>query len=171
MGRVTDLAPAGLVPAAWLVTAGAHRGLVAERTLLIALVVMDALMLAFLIAGRDELTGPVLHIWRRVLVAGFVATVAGTVGLWLRPNNGLLLSVALYGWMVLPAMAYLQTGQLVPDRPYRPVYRLAGAGSALGALAYAGGHAGLLPAGTAAGLALVGLSQSVGMVTAAVQNS
>jgi hypothetical protein len=174
MGRVTDLAPAGLVPAAWLVTAGAHQGAVSERTLLIALVVMDVLLVAFIVAGAAEMTGPVLRIWRLVLFAGLPLTLAGTVGLWLSPPSEALLGVSLYGWMLLPGAAYLQTGNLVPDAPFRQVYSLAGVLSLAGAVVYAAAAAngmGVGPEWVLAGLAGVGVGQSVGMVAAAVQNS
>ena len=172
MGRVTDLAPAGLVPAAWLVAAAAHRGLVSERTLLVALVVMDVLLLVFITAGAAEMTGPVLRVWRLVLVAGLPLTLAGTVGLWLSPPNGALLRISAYGWMALPGLAYLRTGTLVPDAPFRQVYLLAGALSLAGALTYAAATgAGIGPEWVLVGLAVVGAGQSAGMVTAAVQNS
>lgn len=174
MGRITDLAPAGLVPAAWLVTAGAHRGAVSERTLLIALVVMDVLLAAFIVAGAAEMTGPVLRLWRLVLFAGLPLTVAGTVGLWLSPPNGALLGVSLYGWMLVPGAAYLRTGTLVADAPFRQVYLFAGMLSLAGAVVYAAAAANGIGAGAAwllVGLAGVGVGQSVGMVTAAVQNS
>jgi len=174
MGRVTDLAPAGLVPAAWVVTAGAHGGAVSERTLLIALVVMDVLLAAFILAGAAEMTGPVLGVWRLVLFAGLPVTLAGTVGLWLSPPNEALLGVSLYGWMLLPGAAYFRTGTLVTDAPFRQVYLGAGVGSLAGAVVYAAGSAGVAGAGPAwllVGLAGVGVAQSVGMVTAAVQNS
>jgi hypothetical protein len=174
MGRVTDVAPAGLVPAAWLVTAGAHQGAVSERTLLIALVVMDILLAAFILAGASEMTGPVLEVWRLVLFAGLPLTLAGTVGLWLSPPNEALLGVSLYGWMLLPGAAYLRTGNLVTDTPFRQVYFLAGALSMAGAVLYAAASAngmGVDPEWLLVGLASVGVGQSAGMVAAAVQNS
>lgn len=174
MGRVTDIAPAGLVPAAWLVTAGAHQGAVSERTLLIALVVMDVLLAAFIVAGASEMTGPVLRVWRWVLVAGLPLTLAGTLGLWLSPPNEALLGASLYGWMVLPGVAYLRTSTLVADAPFRQVYFAAGALSVAGAVVYAVAIAngtGVGPEWLLAGLAAVGVGQSLGMVTAAVQNS
>jgi len=39
MGRLTAVAPAGLVPAAWAVTVAAHTGAVGTRTLFVALLV------------------------------------------------------------------------------------------------------------------------------------
>jgi len=173
MGRVTDLAPAGLVPAAWLVTAGAHRGAVSERTLLTALVVMDVLLVAFVVAGAAEMTGPVLRIWRLVLLAGLPVTLAGTVGLWLSPPSEALLGVSLYGWILLPGAAYLRTGTLVVEAPFRQVYLLAGALSLAGATVYAAAtvSGGAAPGLLVAGLAGVGVGQSAGLVAAAVQNS
>ena len=173
MGRLTDVGPAGLVPAAWLVTIAAHRSLVTERTLLIALGVMDVFLLAFILAARGEMTGPVLAVWRRVLVAGFAVTVAGTAGLALDPNQPLLTAVGLYGWMGLPAVAYVQTGRAHGAGRYRQVYLASGALSLLGGAIYALGQiAGIAPEATVvAGLALVGVGQTAGIVTAALQNA
>jgi len=169
MGRVTDLAPAGLVPAAWLVTAAVHGEVVTERTLLIALVVMSALLAVFAVVGREEMAGPVLGVWRQVILAGFAVTVAGAVGLWLGVDP--LLAVSLYGWMLLPGVAYIWTGQLVPEAAYRRVYMAAGALSIAGAVLYAVVQVGGLGvAGLVVALAVVGVGQSAGMVTAAVQN-
>jgi hypothetical protein len=83
-----------------------------------------------------------------------------------------LLGVSLYGWMVLPGAAYLRTGTLVSDGPFRQVYLASGALSLAGVAVYAAGNAGLTgSAWLLAGLAVVGAGQSAGMVTAAVQNS
>ena len=173
MGRLTDVGPAGLVPAAWLVTIGAHRSLVSERTLLIALGVMDVLLLAFIVASRGEMTGPVLPIWRRVLLAGFAVTVAGTAGLALDPNQAVLTGVGLYGWILLPGVAYVQTGLAHPPGRYRRVYLAAAALTLAGGLVYAAGHLGAIApeTTTVAGLAVVGVGQTAGIVAAAVQNT
>ncbi len=173
MGRLTDVAPAGLVPAAWLVTIAAHRSLVTERTLLIAMGVMDVLLLAFIAAARGEMTSPVLAIWQRVLYAGLVVTVAGTVGLARTPNNTGLTAVALYGWIVLPAVAYLQTAQAHDSGPYRQTYFASGGLSLVGGTVYALGQASVITpeVAVAAGLGLVGIGQTAGIVTAAHQNT
>ena len=169
MGHVTDLAPAGLVPAAWLVTAAVHGEVVTERALLIALVVMSVMLAAFAVVGREEMAGPVLGVWRQVILAGFVVTVAGAVGLWLSVDP--LLAVSLYGWMLLPGAAYIWTGQLVPDAPYRRMYMAAGALSIAGAVLYGVVQVGDLGvAGLVVALVIVGVGQSAGMVTAALQN-
>jgi hypothetical protein len=172
MGRLTDVGPAGLVPAAWLVTIAAHRSVVTERTLLIALGVMDVLLLAFIIASRGEMTGSVLPIWRRVLIAGFLVTLAGTVGLALDPNQSVLTGIGLYGWIALPGVAYLQTGQ-AHEGGYRRLYLSAGALSLAGGVVYAAGQLGnMSPDATIlAGLVVVGGGQTVGIVAAAIQNA
>lgn len=172
MGRATDLAPAGLVPAAWLVTVGAHASVVSARTLFVALVVMDVLLVAFFLAGRAEMTGPVLRVWLGVLVAGLAVNLVGTADMAFDPTTNPVLPVTLYGWMVFPGLAYLHTGRLVSRRPYREIYAGAGALSLVGAAVYAAAHAGpLVASGLLWGLAIVGVGQSVGMVTAAAQNT
>jgi hypothetical protein len=173
MGTLTDVGPAGLVPAAWLVTAGAHVSLVTERTLLIALLVMDALLVAFVVASRGEMTGSVLPIWRRVLLAGLVVTLAGTAGLAADPNLRPLVAVGLYGWLVLPGLAYVGTGRAHPPGRYRRLYLAAAALSLAGTGIYAVGHlGGVAPtAATLAGLGVAGAGQTAGIVAAAYQNA
>lgn len=167
MGRLTDYGPTVLVPAAWTTTLAAHVGVVARRTLVVALGVMCVLMGAFYVAGRAEMDGPVLGIWRRVIAVGLVATVPGTVDMALGTPDPVALGT-LYVWMVLPGVAYVLTGREVES--YRPVY-FAGAALALaGTVAYA-----LRPVlgdpATVAGLAAVGVGQTAGIVAAAVDNS
>lgn len=174
MGTITDVAPAWLVPAAWGVTVGAHvTTLVADRTLLIALVVMDLLLVAFLLAAAGEMTGPVLSAWRLVLAGGLAVTLAGTAGLALEPTRPALLAVALYGWMVLPGLAYVRTGSAVVATPAQYVYVVAAGCSLTGAVVYAVGHlGGIQPsATTVVGLVVVGIGQTAGIVTAAYRNT
>jgi hypothetical protein len=173
MGTLTDVGPAGLVPAAWLVTAGAHVSLVPERALLIALVVMDALLAAFVVASRGEMTGPVLPIWRRVLLVGLVVTVAGTAGLAADPNLTPLVAVGLYGWLILPGLAYVGTGRAHPPGRYRRLYLAAAALTLAGTAIYAVGHLGGVAPGTTllAGLGVAGAGQTAGIVAAAYQNA
>lgn len=174
MGTLTDVGPAGLVPAAWTVTIAAHvTSFVTERTLLIALGVMDVLMIAFLLAAYSEMDGPVLGAWRGVLAAGLVVTLAGTAGLALDPNRDALVAVSLYGWMVLPGLAYVRTGSAVAATPARYVYIAAAGASLGGAVLYAVGHIGGLepPVTTFVGLAVVGAGQTAGIVTTAWRNA
>jgi hypothetical protein len=167
---LTDVGPGLLVPAAWSVTLLAHLGTVSRRTLLIALVVMDVLLVAFAVASRDEMTGPVLGTWQRVLLVGLVATVAGTADLAFRLGGVLALGTLLV-WMVVPGVAYLLTGRAVASPAYRRVYLAGGVLSIAGAAVYALEPAGL--AGETAvvvGLALVGVGQTAGILAAVVQN-
>jgi hypothetical protein len=170
MGGLTDRAPGGLVPAAWLVTVGAHAGLVSARALFVALVVMAVLLAAFFVASLGEMTG-VLRVWQYVILAGLVATLAGVAGFGLGGASPLL-AVSLYGWMLLPALAYVPTGTAHGDPALRNVYLAAAILSLFGAGLYALGHlAGVSPtASMVGGLALVGIGQTAGIVTAVRQN-
>lgn len=170
VGRLTDFGPTVLIPAAWTVTLAAHRAVVARRTLLIALCVMDVLLVAFYLAGRAEMTGPVLGIWRRVLLAGFVATLAGTVDLAVGADSDPVALLTLYAWMVLPGAAYVATARAVETDPYRRVYLAGGTLSLVGAATYALAAV-VGPWGVVAGLATVGVGQTAGIVAAAVQNA
>lgn len=169
---LTDVGPAVLVPAAWTVTLGAHvTALVTRRTLFVALCVMDVLLVAFYLAARDEMTGPVLSLWLRVLLGGLAATLLGTADMALDPGSDPLLPVTLAAWMVLPGVAYLLTGRAVATPAYRRVYLAGGLLSLAGAAAYALGSAGGAVAGVVAGLVAVGVGQTAGIVAAAVQNT
>jgi len=173
MGLLTDVGPAWLVPSAWVVTMLAHETtLVSERTLLIALVVMDLLLLAFLGVAYDEMDGPALGAWRLVLAGGLLVTLAGTAGLAMDPTQPTLLALSLYGWMVLPGLAYVKTASVVVAVPARYIY-VAAAGTSLGGAAiYALGHVGGIaaPETILIGLAVVGAGQTAGIVTAAWRN-
>jgi hypothetical protein len=163
--RVTDVAPAGLVPAAWVVAAAADASLVAERTLFVALLVMSGALVAFLLVGWGAMTDPVLSVWRWVIVAGVPVTLAGVAGL--RLDSTLLLSTSLLGWMLLPGAGYLLTARRTTDG----VYAAAGVCSLAGAVVYWLGTVAVVPGvGTLAGLALVGVGQTAGMVRATLQN-
>jgi len=173
MGRVTDLAPAGMVPAAWLLTVAAHAALVSDRTLLIGLGVMDLLLVAFAVASTGEMTGPVLAAWRQVLLSGLLATLLGTVDLLVDPTNNPALPVTLYAWFLLPGVAYVRTGRATARSPYRELYLAAAALTLFGTGAYSLAFVGIGGgwAATVGGLAVVGVGQTVGIVAAAVQNS
>lgn len=163
---LTDVAPAVLVPAAWAVALAARVDLLSRNTLGIALAVMTVLLGIFAVVAREELTGPVLGIWRGVLVLGFVITLVGTVDLAVAPAADPALAVTLYGWMVVPALAYVATAESV-EKPFSTVY-LAGAILSLagtGTYALAGSEV-----DAAVGLVVVGLGQTAGIVAAVLQN-
>ena len=174
MGTLTDVGPAGLVPAAWTVTLAAHfTSLVPDQVLLIALGVMDVLMVAFLLAGYSEMDGPVLSVWRNVLIVGLVVTLAGTAGLAMDPTQSALVALSLYGWMLLPGVAYVHTGRLTAATPARYVYIVAAGASFGGTVLYAVGHLGGFepPLTIFLGLVVVGIGQTAGIVTAAWRNA
>jgi hypothetical protein len=165
--------PALLVPAAWGVAAGALLGAVSAHALFVAHVVMSALLVAFVAASwRDMATG-VLGAWRLVILAGTPVTLAGVAGFLARDGTlpGLaaavpadaLLAVAFYGWMLLPAPAFVYTGLRDPESPRSTVQHAAAACSVAGAVAAALAGS---PSGTVAGVALVGLGQTAGILAA-----
>ncbi len=173
MGRVTDVAPAGLVPAAWILTAAAHTSVASNRTLFIGMLFMDAALLAFAVVSTGEMTGPVLPAWRQIIIAGFLMTLLGTVDMAVSPEVNPALPVTLYAWMLLPGVAYLHTGWETTRWPHRGVYLGAAVLSVLGAGVYsfpfidiAGGDG-----VTLAGIAVLGIGQTAGIVVAALQNA
>ena len=173
--RLTDVGPGLLVPAAWAVTVGAHAGAVGRHPVFVALCVMDVLLVAFYVAGRSAMDGPVLRVWRRVLVAGLVPTLAGTVDLAVDAGSDPVLPLTVLAWVLLPGAAYLATGRAVAASPYRRVYFLAGAASLVGAggyaLAWTVGDAGVLGDPVALwSLAVVGVGQTAGILAAVAQN-
>lgn len=171
MGDLTDRAPGGLVPAAWLVTIGAHAGAVSTQALFVALVVMAVLLAAFFLASLGEMTG-LLRVWQYVIVAGLAVTLAGVAGFALGELTPLL-AASLYGWMLLPGLAYVPTGTAHAETALRNVYLGAATLSLFGAGLYALGHlAGVSPtASMVGGLVLVGVGQTAGIVTAVRQNT
>jgi hypothetical protein len=165
--RLRENGPAVLVPLAWAFVAAAHAGAVNARTLLAAHVVMDALLVAFVALSWSEMSDGVLLAWRRVILVGLLVTLAGTAGLLATPPTSALLAVAVYGWMLLPAAGLAYTGSRVDDRATRRASLGGAVASLLGVAVYAA--APLLPpavAPTLAGLALVGVGQTVGIVAA-----
>lgn len=164
---LTDVAPAVLVPAAWTLTLGAHVSpLVSRHVLLIGLSVMTVLLGAFAVVARGKMTGPVLAVWQGVVVVGFLITLVGAVDLAVTPDADPLVPVTLYGWMAVPALAYVATAAEM-EPPFNRIY-LGGAVLALaGAATY--GLAGS-DVDAAVGIAAVGLGQTAGIVTAVYQN-
>ena len=160
--RLRENGPVVLVPLAWSFVTAAHLGAVARPTLLIAHLVMATLLLAFAALSWTDMREGALLVWRRVIVVGFVFTVAGAAGLVLSDRR--LLWVAVVGWMLLPAAGLWDTGRR-GARPAR-AYLAGGACSALGTLVYVLGPNG--SAATLAGLALVGIGQTAGIVAAVV---
>lgn len=169
--RLTDVGPVALVPAAWAVAIGAiYTPVVTERTLLIALIVMDVTLVAFYLVSREAMTGPVLGAWQRVLLWGLGANLVGTAAMLLAPDATLLVGLPLYAWMVLPGAGYVRTWAAVGAALPRAVYLLAAVLSFAGALLYAVAPVSPLGARTTGLVALlaVGGGQTVGIATAAI---
>jgi len=162
--------PVVLVPFAWAFTAAAHLpGVVSELVVLIALSVMDAFLLAFLVISAGQMRGPGLAAWQRVLAAGFVVTAAGTAAILLPAVPGSVLAITLVAWMFLPAYAYVRTGEVVDDGAR--LFVGSGMLSALGGVVYL---LALVTPGTTlpallAGIALVGVGQSAGIGYTAIR--
>ena len=158
--------PALLVPAAWVVAAGALLGVVSAHALFVAHVVMSVLLVAFVVASWRDMGTGVLRAWKLVIIAGTPVTLAGVAGflaLAAPVSPDALLAVAFYGWMLLPAPAFVYTGLRDSTVPRSTVHHVAAACSVVGAgvAAFAGS-----PAGTVAGVALVGLGQTAGILAA-----
>ncbi|QZP38500.1 hypothetical protein [Halobaculum magnesiiphilum] len=171
--RTRETAPAGLVPLAWGFTIAAHLGLVADRPVLIAHLVMDVLLVAFVALSWSDMAAGVLRAWRLVILVGIPVTLAGTVGLLVAgdPASSPLVATSLVGWTLLPVPALWYTGRESRGVAQTVNYTAAGLAAA-GALVHLGGLvAGAVPDSRIriAGLALVGVGQTVGIVDAAVR--
>lgn len=157
--------PALLVPAAWLVVAATVLGTLSTRALFVAHAVMSALLVAFVVASWTDMASGVLRAWKLVILAGTPVTLAGLAGFLalggsaVSPNA--LLAVSLYGWMLLPVPAFVYTG--LRDAVAPTAYYAAAAGSAAGTVVVT--IAGTTP-GVAAGVALVGIGQTIGIAAA-----
>lgn len=151
--------PTLLVPLAWIVAAAAVAGVVDEHALFVAHVVMSVLLVAFVVLSRGEMATGVLAAWKWVIVAGVPVTLAGVAGFVLTAEP--LLAVALYGWILLPAVGFVYTGQRVEAGAW--IYAV-GIGCCLA------GAIGIALASTTASvvgaLFLVGLGQTAGILDA-----
>ncbi|MDY6817940.1 MAG: hypothetical protein SVG88_04695 [Halobacteriales archaeon] len=169
--RFRETAPAALVPAAWSLVTAVHLDVVALRPLLIAHLVMDVVLFVFAVTGWKDMDAGVLRVWRRILVLGLVFTLGGTVGLAQTPMTEPLLGLAIGAWMVLPAVGLFYTGRSVHPAHSPMVYHIGAALSLLGGISYFAGP--VIADGLTvrvAGLALVGIGQTAGIVLAVYQN-
>lgn len=167
--RLRETGPVVLVPLAWAFATAAHLELLATRTVLIGHGVMDVLLFGFaLLSYRDMRTEPVLRAWLAVIVAGFGVTLVGTYAL-ATGGDPTLAAFTVFGWMLIPALALLYTGQALPGAERAWAYTLGGVLSGLGALLFLAGV--VVPAEVAvlAALALVGVGQTLGIVVAVVE--
>lgn len=163
---VRDVGPTVLVPLAWLVVAGAHRGVVSETAVFVAHLVMAGFIAVFAVTGWSEMATGALRGWRAVLVVGLFVTLAGVAGFVFAVQP--LLGLSLVGWMVLPAAGLLYTGYLFTDA--RAVYYLSGTVSAVGAAVFIVSLADTATVRSLVGIALVGVGQTIGIVDASIRS-
>ena len=126
--------PGLLVPAAWLVVAAAHRGVVTSRSIFIAHLVMVAFILFFLVTGWDEMNDRALQGWRVIMVVGVGITLSGIAGFLIDSVATPLWAISLVGWMVLPAFGLFYTGMVLPEATI--IYVASGALSIVGPIIY-----------------------------------
>lgn len=167
--RLRETGPVLLVPLAWAFATAAHLELLATRTVLIGHGVMDVLLVGFAVLSyRDMRVEPVLRAWLAVIVAGFGVTLVGTYAL-ATGGDPTLTAFTVFGWMLLPALALLYTGRVLPRAERASAYTLGGVLSVLGALSFLAGLVAVLDVTVLAALALVGVGQTLGIVVAVVE--
>lgn len=165
--RAREFGPAILVPLAWLFTVAVHADVVSDRTLFIAHLVMSVLLAVFAVTGRSDMQTGVLNVWWRIITVGFVVTVIGTVGFQFENGGEVLTGVALFGWMVLPAIGFFYTGERMSTGG--EIYIAAGIGCLVGLLLYTAGLVLPAEAGILGGLVIVGIGQTAGIFDAVLQ--
>ena len=163
--QAREFGPVVLIPLAWGFVAAAHLRIVSTSTLFIAHVVMATLLAGFAVTGRPDMREGVLHTWWLVIVSGFVATVVGAMGFRVGSSGSLFQGIALFGWMVLPAVGFVDTGRRVSKRAW--IYFGSATACVLGAAVYALGLFVSLPVGPVFGLGLVGGGQTLAILDAA----
>jgi hypothetical protein len=160
--ELRDLGPAALVPGAWLATAAVHADVLGTDGLFIAHGVMAAFIAFFAVTGWSAMAEGALRAWRLVLVVGLAVTLAGLAGFLDAPGADVLLGTSIVGWMLLPAAGLAYTGREMPESG--GVYYAGGALSVVGAVVYVAALAAFGGAAELAGIALVGLGQTAGML-------
>ncbi|WP_435194072.1 hypothetical protein [Natronomonas sp. EA1] len=161
--RLRETGPVLLVPLAWVFATAAHLELLATRSVLVGHVVMSVLLFGFaVLSWGDMREHPVLRAWLAVIVLGFGVTLVGAYAL-ATGRGAPLTTFAVFGWMLLPAVALGYTGRVLPREEGAWAYTLGGVLSGVGAVVFLSGVA-TLPA-----LALAGVGQTVGIVTAVVE--
>lgn len=165
LDAIRDNGPVVLVPAAWLAAAGAIAGALSEDGILIAHVVMAAFITFFAVTGWRAMSTGAFRAWRLVMVVGVPVTLAGLAGFLVDSGQTVLWSVSLVGWMVLPAGGLAFTAREMPEARelYGATAALSLAGAAVSVVALALDTETLL----FAGIGLVALGQTVGIVDAA----
>ena len=163
--QAREFGPVVLIPLAWIVVTATHLGVIAGDTLFVAHVVMSVLLAVFVVTGREEMRTGTLRVWWRIIAVGFVVTLLGAIGFRIGTGRRPLQALALFGWMVLPAVGFVD----IARRKTEPAWIYLGAAvvSLLGAVVYAGGFLVAPPSMSIVGLVLVGLGQTVAIADAA----
>lgn len=157
--------PGLLVPLAWFVVGAAHVGVVSERAIFVAHLVMVAFMAFFLVTGRDELTGSVLRGWQAVIAVGLVVTALGAVGFVVSSAATALWTISIGGWMLLPAVGLAYTAALMPTKVQR-IYIWSATISFVGLVMYFTAVVGNIDVFPVIAIAVVGVGQSMGILDA-----
>jgi hypothetical protein len=137
---------------------------------------MDFLLFSFAaLSWNDMREQPVLRAWLAVIVVGLGITLVGTYAL-ATGGSETLLRATVFGWMLVPALALVYTGRVLPADEAPTVYTAGGVLSALGAVVFLdatlAGPLSTLLSGvdpTLVALTLVGVGQTAGIVNAVVQ--
>ncbi len=166
--RIRDVGPVLLVPAAWVATLWAVIGELGDDGMLIAHIVMVAFISFFLITGYDKMSTGALRAWRAVMIVGIPVTLAGVAGFVVSSGQKQLFSISLVGWMLLPAAGLAYTARELPAAKVHygggAALSVAGAACFLAFLAGAGEMVGI------AGIGLVGIGHTMGIVEAHLRN-
>jgi hypothetical protein len=165
--RLRAQGPTVLIPLAWLLVGFAHLDVVTDRTVLVFHVVAAVLIAAFAVLSWDEMEAGVLRVWRDILLVGLLLTVGGVIGLLHSPLRDPFLTTTILGWMAVPGIGLYYTGKRVPAG--KRAYTAGAALSVLGAAVYAGALFPAAESGLLAGIALVLVGQTVGIVQAVRQ--
>lgn len=168
--RLLAVLPVGLVPLAWVFTAGVVVGTVSRRALSIGLGVMTVLFLIF--ALHPAMSGPVLRDWRLVIACGLVANVVSLAALGLS-SRVTLVAVGAVAWMLFPVPALVRTGlALGAVRRYVVFAVLSTVGAAVVAASWVtGGVAGVGATDLGVvGVSVVGLGQTGSILDAVARN-
>lgn len=165
LSRIRDGAPVVLIPAAWATVGAVHVDLVSDESVFVALLVMAGFIAVFAVTGWRSMADGALRAWRAVLVVGFGLTLCGIAGFLVSTAETALLGVSLVGWMLLPAVGLAYTGR---ELPAAAVTYLGGALCCLvGAIVFLLAIGALeSDAGALAGIALVAVGQTAGIVDA-----
>ena len=165
--RLWETGPALWIPAAWSVVIAARLELVSARPMFVMHAVMSALLVAFAVASWGEMQSGVLRAWRTVILVGTPFALAGLAGFLVPAWATWLRAAALGGWMLLPAWGFVRTSRVVTEGAW--IHVASAGGCLLGAGLYAGGNIAGIEALRIAGLAVVGVGQTAGILDAVLR--